>query len=59
MDSTARRPACPKRRNEKKKGKGKNTEEALKDGMIKGISTENVQIFYDLGQACKTLLATA
>ncbi|MBS0012571.1 MAG: D-glycero-beta-D-manno-heptose 1,7-bisphosphate 7-phosphatase [Desulfobacterales bacterium] len=40
-------------------GKGKNTEAALKDGLIQGISKENVQIFDDLGQVCAALLATA
>ncbi|MCF8024274.1 MAG: D-glycero-beta-D-manno-heptose 1,7-bisphosphate 7-phosphatase [Desulfobacteraceae bacterium] len=39
-------------------GKGKNTEAALKDGMIQGIRTENVQVFNNLGQACAALLAT-
>jgi D-glycero-D-manno-heptose 1,7-bisphosphate phosphatase len=38
-------------------GKGKNTEAALKEGMIQGISTENVQIFDDLGRVCAALLA--
>ncbi|MGM0656819.1 MAG: D-glycero-beta-D-manno-heptose 1,7-bisphosphate 7-phosphatase [Thermodesulfobacteriota bacterium] len=39
-------------------GKGKNTEAALKEGIIQGIRTENVQIFDDLGRACAALLAT-
>jgi len=39
-------------------GKGKNTEAGLKDGMIQGISAENVQVFDDLGRVCAALLAT-
>ena len=38
-------------------GKGKNTEAALKDGIIQGIRAENVQIFDDLGRVSAALLA--